>query len=98
MPADWPHWLAEEDYEFAASAWNWGVTRDDLLEVLSLPRKALVTIEYGSVHVEHDTRYKSRSAFAIGPTYRGELVAVVLRLDNREHAIAGCLVFHAHYL
>ena len=29
MPADWPSGFAEEDYEFADTAWTWDVTRYD---------------------------------------------------------------------
>ena len=98
MPPDWPDHLPEEEIGFADSAWDWDVHKEDILEVLQLPKHRLGRIEYGRNHTENDPFYGSRSTIAVGKTHAGVAVRLALRFDDNNVTDYECLVFHAEYL
>ena len=98
MPPDWPNRLSEEEIGFSDSARDWGVLREDILEVLQLPKHRLGRIAYGKIHTEIDRRYGGRSTIAVGKTYAGVEVELGLRLDNNNVTDHVWLVFHAEYI
>ena len=99
MPPDWPdNDLSEEDIGFAALTWDWDVSKEDVLEVLRVPKHWLDTIEYGKRHARLAGLYGSRSTIATGITYAGTRVEIGLRFDNNGVSDHECLVFHANYV
>ena len=97
MPPYWPNRLSEQEIDIRASAYDWGVLREYILEVLRIPKHQLNEVGYGKRHEKNDNYFGSRSALGVGTTQDGVRVEIVSRSDENNVTDYECLVFHAHY-